>query len=134
MMQKVLDEVKEVRVKVEKLDRMEGTMVTWYPGAKHITEGWSSEENKHLLGDKNIYTTKDWLNLNNISLDKGSYHSFSLLTAETYRTLTGKEPSIKYKPYKRKNGKMSKQKEGNGYKIIDFYILEACYKKLCSKV
>lgn len=131
LVQELLTEVKVVRYKVDKLDKLESTMVTLYPGARHITEGWSNGDKT--LSDDNIYTIKDWLQLNDIKLDKSSYHSLALLAAETYRTLTGKNPVIKYKDIVTKKGRKNKMKVGNGYKLIDFYILEAAFKKLLSK-
>lgn len=131
LVQELLTEVKVVRYKVDKLDKLESTMVTLYPGARHITEGWSNGDKT--LSDDNIYTIKDWLQLNDVTLDKSSYHSLALLAAETYRTLTGKNPVIKYKDIVTKKGRKNKMKVGNGYKLIDFYILEAAFKKLLSK-
>ncbi|TFI51007.1 hypothetical protein BLD44_028440 [Mastigocladus laminosus UU774] len=133
LIQELMVDVKEMKVKVDKLDRLEGTTVKFYPGLAHINGELSSDDKTKALSSSDLYTAKDWLALNKIDLDKSRFHSFVLLAAETYRTLTREEPKTKYKPYKGKNGRTTMQREGNGYRLGDFHILEAAYQKLLTK-
>lgn len=124
-----------VKTKVEKLERLDGITVTLYPGAKHINDGLSST-NQLMLMDDRLYSAKDWLTSKGVNLTHGGYISFGHLVAQTYKTLTGKNPQIKYKtrPRKNKPGKTVKAKEGWGYRNIDFYIMEAAYEKFKKKM
>ena len=88
-----------------------------------------------MLMDGNIYSAKDWLMSKGVNLTRGGYISFGHLVAQTYKTLTGKNPQVKYKtsPRKNKPGKTVRAKEGWGYRNIDFYIMEAAYEKFKQK-
>lgn len=124
-----------VKTKVEKLERLDGITVTLYPGAKHINDGLAST-NQLMLIDDCLYSGKDWLTSKGVKLTRGGYISFGHLVAQTYKTLTGKNPQIKYvtKPRKNKPNKTVKVKEGWGYRNIDFYIMEAAYEKFKDKM
>lgn len=124
-----------VKTKVEKLERLDGITVTLYPGAKHINDGLAST-NQLMLMDNCLYSGKDWLTSKGVKLTRGGYISFGHLVAQTYKTLTGKNPQIKYvtKPRKNKPNKTVKVKEGWGYRNIDFYIMEAAYEKFKDKM
>lgn len=124
-----------VKTKVDKLERLDGITVTLYPGAKHINDGLAST-NQLMLMDNCLYSGKDWLTSKGVKLTRGGYISFGHLVAQTYKTLTGKNPQIKYvtKPRKNKPNKTVKVKEGWGYRNIDFYIMEAAYEKFKDKM
>lgn len=130
MMQKLMDDVEEMKVKVDRLDRLDGTTVIAYPGLKQINDNLSAEETRRLLSDQKLYTVKDWLTLNSIELSKPEMHRLTLLVAETYRTLSHKDPETKYLVYEKKTGGKANRKEGNGYRLTDFHIIEAAYEKL----
>lgn len=135
MLRQLHQDMQIVKTKVEKLERLDGITVTLYPGAKHINDGLSST-NKLMLMDDHLYSAKDWLTSKGVKLTHGGYISFGHLVAQTYKTLTGKNPQVKYKTIPRKNkpGKTVKAKEGWGYRNIDFYIMEAAYEKFKIKM
>jgi|SanBayMetagenome_1026888.scaffolds.fasta_scaffold00372_5 hypothetical protein len=135
MLRQLHQDMQIVKTKVEKLERLDGITVTLYPGAKHINDGLSST-NQLMLMDDRLYSAKDWLASKGVKLTHGGYISFGHLVAQTYKTLTGKNPQVKYKtsPRKNKPGKTVKAKEGWGYRNIDFYIMEAAYEKFKKKM
>lgn len=132
MLNCLMFEMKDLKIKVEKLDRLEGTTVRLFPDLHHINNGITALH-PELLEDGAIYSPRDWLRLKAIELDQPTYRAFALLVSETYKTLTGRKPNDKYKKVKRKD-KLVTQREGYGYKLKDFDILEAAFKKLLEKV
>lgn len=132
MVQMLMDDVKEMKVKVDRLDRLDGTATQIYPGLKQINDSVSADETRRLLADQKFYTAKEWLQLQRIELSRPQLHRFALLVAETYRSLTHREPEKKYVYQTSKTGKSSTKSEGNGYRLVDFHILESAYAKMQS--
>ncbi len=133
LMKKMDNDISEMKIQISKSNRLEGTTLQIYPGLNHINNHLQNEDNIKLLSTGDVYTVKDWMNLNDIQLDQTNTNRLRLLTAETYKTLTGTNPCIKYKPYSRKDGRTTMQKIGNAYKIGHFHIIEAAYKKILSR-
>lgn len=125
-------QIENLQVKVEKIDRLEGTTIRLFPGLHQINSGIIGI-NPALLEDGAVYSPRDWLRLKEIELDQSTYRCFALLVSETYKTLTGHKPDDKYKKVKRKE-KLVTQREGYGYKVKDFDILEAAFSKLLEKL
>lgn len=125
-------QIENLQVKVEKIDRLEGTTVRLFPGLHQINSGIIGI-NPALLEDGAVYSPRDWLRLKEIELDQSTYRCFALLVSETYKTLTGHKPDDKYKKVKSKD-KLVTRREGYGYKVKDFDILEAAFTKLLEKV
>ncbi|MEH1933420.1 MAG: hypothetical protein V7L14_06780 [Nostoc sp.] len=128
MQERVID----MQVKVDKLDRLDGTTITVYPGLYEINQTLSSKEITKLLpsGREDLYSIPQYLVIKNIVLDKSTKHAFALLASDTYLTMTGERPKIKYKQVPRKDGTFKSTKEGNGYRLIDFNILDVAFQKL----
>jgi len=125
--EKLIGKIDGLLTRIEKIEQTEALTVTIYPGISHITEGLSNS-NFLMLENKTLYTAKEWLESKGFKLTHGDYVSFGHLVAQTYKTLTGKDPKIKYKTTTYK-GKPKKIKDGWGYQNIDYYIMEAAFEK-----
>jgi hypothetical protein len=131
-LQDMQERVIDMQVKVDRLDRLDGTTISVYPGLYDINQTLSSKEITKLLpsGREDLYSIPQYLAIKNIVMDKSTKHAFALLASDTYLTMTGERPKIKYKQVPRKDGTFKSIKEGNGYRLIDFNILDVALKKL----
>jgi len=128
--QEVLAEVKGLKSQVAESNRLKSITTTIYPGLDGINSNLSEEGSQKLLESKDLYTANDWLSLKGIILNKSDKHRFAMICSDTYLTFTRSRPQIKYKPRINKDGTAKSVKEGNGYRIVDFHILEAAYTSM----
>lgn len=128
--QEVLIEVKGLKSQVAEYNRLKGITTTIYPGLNNINTNLSFEGNEKLLESKDLYTASDWLSLKGIILTKSEKYKFAMIASDTYLTFTASRLQLKYKQRVNKNGSVKWIKDGNGYRLVDFHILEAAYQSM----
>ncbi len=133
MMEDLIGEVKSMSVKVNRLENLQRTTITYYPGLAYINDNLAKESKQPLLESDDIFTVKEWLESKDIELSKSEFHSLSCMVAAGYKLTTGKDPKNKYEPVRRKDGSLYQRKIGRGYKQMDFNIIEAAYQKLLNR-
>lgn len=121
-----------ISVLSERYYKLVRTTVEFYPGLNHINDQIVDSDDMS-LESADLYTVKEWLDTKKLTITNTQFRSLCLLTSQTYKTLTGKEPKVKYRPYMRKDGTATTQKVGLAYKERDFHILEAAYLKLLAR-
>lgn len=126
----LLPQIKQLTAKVEKWDQVDGITTKIYPGMKLLNENLSQVGKEKLLPSNDLFTVSQWLNLKGIVLDKSTNHAFTRQVSDTFLTMTGQRPPAKYKTRYNKDGTVKYVKEGNGYRLIDFEILEVAFAKL----
>lgn len=119
-----------VSAKVSKWDKIEGITATIYPGMKLLNDALSMTDVDKLLPSGDLYTTREWLSMKGIIVDKSTFYSFSRQAADTYKTMTGNRPKAKYSVSPRTGRQV---KDGNGYKVVDFVILESAWQAFVTK-
>jgi hypothetical protein len=130
VVQEVLTEVKDLKSQVAEFNRLKGITTTIYPGLDNINSNLSAPGSQRLLQTSDLYTTTDWLTIKGIILSKPDKHRFAIIASDTYLTLTGSRPPTKYKPRINQDGSTKYVKEGNGFRLVDFHILETAYSSM----
>lgn len=125
------DKLDAVSSTCSKWNRIEGITATVYPGLKMFNDSLSNEDINRLMPSEQLYTINDWCNLKGIVLDRSTMSSFSRQASDTFKTFTGDRPKVKYSKSARTN---RQRKEGNGYKLVDFNILEAAWQTFSEKL
>jgi hypothetical protein len=130
LMTQMIGEIQDMKVKTVKYDNIKATTTTFYPGVEYINS--SIEDGSHLLesvdfaDDDGLFTATEWLKSKGLILEGKMKRQFSLMTGQTYRAITGKEPRTVMR--KDKNGNLTQKL--NGYNNCEVRILEVVLRKL----
>lgn len=124
------DKLDSVASKVSKWDKIEGVTATIYPGMKMINDSLSVADLTKLLPTQELFTVREWLTMKGVVVDKSTLYSFARQAADTYKTMTGKRPASKTSTSKT-TGKG--QRNGNGYRVVDFTILQTAWETFVNK-
>lgn len=124
------DKLDSVASKVSKWDKIEGVTATVYPGMKMMNDSLSVADISKLLPTNELFTVREWLTMKGIVVDKATLYSFARQAADTYKTMTGKRPASKTSTSKT-TGKG--QRNGNGYRVVDFTILQTAWETFINK-
>lgn len=128
MMQELISEVKELRVVTHQHNNICRTTVHVFPRLDEMLDDLAKDDAKALLSAENFkpVVLVDWLKEKGVTLDKSHMHRFANLVAETYRTMTGKDPVTVLG--ENKKGYLTIKR--NGYRVYEFPVLEIALKKL----
>ncbi|NEO59243.1 MAG: hypothetical protein F6J98_02085 [Moorea sp. SIO4G2] len=135
LMGDVLHEVKNIRAEVKELRQLKVITTTVYPGLDDLNTNLGEIESPtKILSSNALYTVTEWLALKNIVLDKSKKASFARLCSDTFTSMTGDRPPVKYDAVTKQDGSTKHIKKGKGYRLIDFHILDVAYQHLLNKL
>lgn len=124
------DKLDSVAAKVTKWDKIEGVTATVYPGMKQMNDSLSVADISKLLPTNELFTVREWLTMKGVVVDKSTLYSFARQAADTYKTMTGNRPKSKTSTSKT-TGKG--KRDGNGYRVVDFTILQTAWETFVNK-
>ena len=122
----VLKEVKELKQTTVKYENIRGKTTVVFPNLDTMLDELALEENLILENNNEEMTATEWLSTKGITLDRSKRHKFAGMLAETYKSMTKKEP--------KKVVRTSRDgKKNNGvsvYRFDELPILQLCLNKL----
>lgn len=122
----VLKEVKELKQTTVKYENIRGKTTVVFPNLDTMLDELALEENLILENNNGEMTATEWLATKGITLDKSKRHKFAGMLAETYKSMTKKEPKKVVR-----TGKDGKKNNGvSVYQFDELPILQLCLNKL----
>jgi hypothetical protein len=70
---------------------------TGFEGLTDLHDSMTKNQSKYVLPAEQTYSLNEWLKSKGVTLSKENVHRFANLVAETYRTVSKKEPKKEYR-------------------------------------